>query len=372
MKLKRMNRIGRLAGLLLLAGAVAAVFLYRVKPSAAEPSTVVRPIQSLVVGEPVARPTLAFPGTVHADKEVDLSFEVPGRLIEFRVRRGQLVAQGELLARLDASNFENQVKNAEADLERARSSLARIERALAANAVSQEEFSQARAAVAKAEAQLAIQAKALADTRLTASFSGVVSDTFADNFDTVAPGRPVLKLQDVATLTIAVAVPEQYVLRATPERLAQRSLSVRFDALPEQTFPVTLKEFAATADPVTQTYRTTFTLEKPEGVLLLPGMTGTVLAAVPQASAGPTAIQVPSDAVGFGDDGAPFVWVLDAREDGDFDVRRRPVRLGARSGVWLAVSDGLAAGERIATAGITILTEGRVVRLMPAATEHAQ
>lgn len=358
------NATGRWIGGALLAAGVAAVFLIKVKPEDEPADTTIRPIKSLVVGADAPRPKLYFPGTVEADVEVDLSFEVGGRLVEFPVRRGLVVAQGDVLGKLDPRNYENQVKNAEADLERAQSSLGRIEKALKVNAVSQDEYSQARAAVAKAEAQLAIQRKALDDTQLAARFQGVVSDTFADQFDTVSPGQPVLKLQDVSTLTIAVSVPESYVQLATPDKLGSASFAVQFDSLPGQSFPVRLKEFVTTADPVTQTYRATFAMEKPDGVFLLPGMSGTVVIEGAQPSATGGTLTVPSNAVGFASDGAAFVWVLEAQDGGAFDMRRQVVVLGRRLGENVEVLDGLAPGARIAAAGVAILTEGRRVRLL--------
>ena len=372
MKHMMKNATGRWIGGALLVAGVAAVFLIKVKPEEEPADTTVRPIKSWVVGADAPRPNLYFPGTVEADVEVDLSFEVGGRLVEFPVRRGTVVEQGAVLGRLDPRNYENQVKNAEADLERAQSSLGRIEKALKVNAVSQDEYSQARAAVAKAEAQLAIQRKALDDTRLEARFRGVVSDTFADQFDTVSPGQPVLKLQDVSTLTIAVSVPESYVQLATPDKLDSASFSVRFDSLPEQSFPVRLKEFVTTADPVTQTYRATFSMEKPDGVFLLPGMSGTVVVegVKPTAADGPLA--VPSNAVGFASDGAAFVWVLDAQDGGVYAARRQTVALGKRLGEGVEVLAGLAPGARIAAAGVAILTEGRRVRLLDESAAAAE
>ena len=357
------NLAGRLIGGALLALAVAAVFFYKVKPAPEVESMAVRPIKSLVVGTTVAKPTLYFPGTVQAVSEVDLSFEVGGRLIEFPARRGMVVDKGDLLARLDPRNFENQVKNAEADLERAKSSLGRIEKALTVNAVSQDEYSQARAAVEKAEAQLAIQRKALDDTRLEARFRGVVSDTYADNFDTVSPGHPVLKLQDVSALDISVSVPESYVQLATPDNLSAATFSVRFESRPGELFPVQLKEFVTTADPVTQTYQATFSMEKPDGLFLLPGMSGTVVVE-PVRPAGSTVLLVPSNAIGFVGDGQAFVWILDGPEKGIYKTRRQFVTLGKRSGAEVEIVDGLTAGERIAVAGVAILTDGRTVRLL--------
>ena len=364
MKHRIKNLAGRLTGGALLVAGVAAVFLYKAEKPEEPEDTAIRPIKSLVVGDRAARPKLYFPGTIEADTEVDLSFEVGGRLVEFPVRRGMKVEKGDVLGRIDPSNYENQVKNAEADLERARSTLERLERALAVNAVSQEEASQARAAVQKAEAQLAIQRKALADTVLAAAFAGRVSETYADNFDTVSPGRAVLKLQDVETLVIAVSVPEGYVTWATPGQWEKGGFRVEFDSLPGTNVTATLKEFATVADPVTQTFRARFSFENPAGVLLLPGMTGTVVVERehPRAAAG--ALVVPSNAVGFDSAGTAFVWVLEDQGDRVYAARRRTIRAGQRTGEWLEAAEGLAAGERIATAGVRILTEGRRVRLL--------
>ena len=369
---KSRNLSGRLIGGVLLAAGVAAVFFFKVQPAEEPADATIRPIKSVVVGAEAPLPKLYFPGTVEPDAEVDLSFEVGGRLVEFPVKCGQEVQAGDVLGRLDPSNFENQVKNAEADLEKARSSLERIERALQVHAVSQDEASQARAAVQKAEAQLAIQRKALADTVLKAAFGGRVSETYADNYDAISPGKPVLKLQDIATLAIAVAVPEKYLQLATPERRAASRFAVEFETVPGQSYPAAVKEYATVADPATQTYRVTFSFANPGAVVLLPGMTGTVVVDVARPADEPPALVVPSNAVGFGSDGAAFAWVLDDQGGGIFAARRQTIQLGERTGEQIAVLSGLAAGTRIAAAGVAILTEGRQVRLLDEPADAAE
>lgn len=358
------NLSGKLIGSVLLVAGVAGIFLYKVKPADVPEDTTIRPIKSVVVAEVQVWPKLYFPGTIEADSEVDLSFEVGGRLVEFPVQRGMKVKKGDVVGRIDPSNFENQVKNAEADLKQARSSLERIERALKVNAVSQQEATQAQAAVQKTEALLAIQRKALADTVLLASFDGRVSQTYADAFDTVAPGRAVLKLQNVERLALAVSVPEGYIMSSTAEQLEHARYTVQFDPLPGTHVPAKLKEFATMADPVTQTYRARFTFENPDGVRLLPGMTGTVGVEVAHPKTAAASLLVPSNAVGFDSAGAAFVWVLEGEGEGIYTAQRRMIQLGERNGDEVTVSDGLTPGERIATAGVAILTEGRRVRLL--------
>ena len=358
----------RIFALALLAAAVAAVFLYKGRRSRADDAPPpVRPVKSAVVGAPKSLAPLHFPGVVDAAAGVSLSFEVSGRIVEFPAVRGRHVEAGAVLARLDDRDYSNEVANAEAALAYAESNFQRMETALAKNAVSQDEYAGARAGADKARAALAIARKALGDTVLRAPFAGVVSDTYADNFDTVSPSTPVLKLQDVTALDLAVSVPESYVLSAPAAARAKFAFSASFDSLPGRAFPVRVKDAARIADPVTQTYRATFSLDAPGDVEILPGMTCTVSASVPDHDLREIAgdrLAVPFSAVGAAADATPFVWRLDPNGDGTYTARRASVALGARAGESIFVESGLAAGDRVAAAGVTVLTEGRVVRLL--------
>ncbi len=366
----------RIFALALLIAAVAAVFFYHgAEPVEDDTPLPVRPVKSVVVGPPTSIPHLQFPGVVDASASVDLSFEVNGRIVEFPVSRGQEVKEGQLLARLDDRNYANQVKNAEAELAYAESNFARIKAALEQNAVSIDEFSRARASADKARAALEIAQKALEDTRLTARFSGVVSDTYANNFDTVSAGKPILKLQDITTLDLIVSVPESYVFGNPAASRVNFTFEASFDSLPGRVFPVRVKDAARIADSVTQTYRATFALDAPEDLNILPGMTCTVTVSIP-VDAAPNAqkalLEVPANAVGNAADKTSFVWRLDDKGDGTYEIHRATVTLGERSENNILVVDGLNAGDRIAVAGITILTEGRVVRLLDEEAEEAK
>ena len=95
-------------------------------------------------------------------------------------------------------------------------------------------------------------------------------------------------------------------------------------------------------------------------------MTCTVTSTVTEEDLAVTAgdkLAVPSNAVGAAADATSFVWRLDDNGDGTFTARRATVKLGQRTGESIYVLSGLSAGERIAVAGVTVLTEGRIVRL---------
>ena len=357
---------GRSVALVVLVAATCTVFLWERRPAAVEEVEPVRPIKSMFVGGEMRLADLYFPGILDAAQGVDLSFEVGGRLVELPVKKGQRVKKGDLVAKLDASDFDNQVKNAKAAVEFARSSFERIEKALESHAVSREEWARAKASLDQAEAQLAIAKKARKDAELRAKFDGLVATTYVDNYAMVQAGTPVAKLQGDKEVTIDVSVPESYVVYGggiSPDAYC----TVRFDSVPGLELAATFREFSTAADPVTQTYKATFTVAAPpEGVVLVPGMTSTLVIHRERVEGEKAAetIAVPSDTVGRDSAGKPFVWRLDAAGDGVYEAHRISVELGVRAGETVAIRSGLQEGDCIALAGITVLEEGRRVRLL--------
>lgn len=357
--------IGRMIGGVLLIAAVAAVFFFRPKKEAVQEELVVRPVKSITVGEAFGEAELYFPGLVGAHAGVDLSFEITGRLIEMPVKKGLKVKKGDLLGKLDPRDFENDVKNAEAEMERAKSSFDRMTKALESNAVSKEDVSKAKADFDKAAAQLEIKRKALEDTRMLARFDGLIANTYVDTFDTLTAGTAILTLQDVSQVTIDVAVPEQYVINGPKNNPSNRIYQVMFDGLPGRRFDVIFNEFTTKADERTQTYLASFKMPAPADVRILPGMSATVaVKGLQEVPGGEKGLSLPSDAVGIDSQGQHFVWVLQPGEGGLFTVQRRTVKAGDRQGMTIQILDGLKPGERIATAGISLLTEGRRVTLL--------
>ncbi len=353
--------VGRMVGAAIMAAAIIGVFFFRNEPPEEEAPEMVRPLKTTVVGERVEALKGRYPGRVKAAQRVEMGFEVPGTLAEKLVRKGERVAEGQELARLDARDFQNELNAAAANLERAQAYRERMRRAAAKNAVSQQELDDAEAAFEIAQAQLNIKQKALEDTVLKASFDGIVADTYVSNFQNVQAKEPVLSLQDLSSLEIEVSVPEQRIAAATRGETQELRYEAVFDFFPDLTFPVELKEFSTEADPVTQTFAATFSLQLPEKEMVLPGMAATVLEYA--ASASPAAaIRLPLDLVPTASSGGYFVWRLRDQSDGTAVVERAPVEVGTLSGDEIEIVGGVETGERIAGAGVNLLREGQVVR----------
>lgn len=358
---------GMMTGCVLMAAATAAVFLLPPPAGPGPTPEPVRPVRSAVAVACGHLPDLVFAGVVQAGASRTLAFKQSGRIQRIAVAKGQDVKKGERLAWLDPLDFENACAKAEAAATRDRLAFARRSEALRRKAISQEEVSQAEAALKQSEAALELAKRALEETVLYAPFDGTVAEVPATELDMVGAANPIVKIQDTSSVNIDVRVAEKYILRREQfvDIDTDAGRTVAFDALPGRAFRVTFKEFQASADPKTQTFVATYTMPTPKGLLLLPGMSATLTISGAARARKDAAKQtvIPESGLGVAADGAHFVWVLrETAEKGLAAVARRSVELVGRTDEG-AIVTGLEPGLRIATAGVAILTEGRKVRL---------
>ena len=369
------NGFGKVIGTVLFAGATAAVWLWPEAESKPVADDATRPIRSAVVQAGMRMPDLYFAGKVKAGDDRTLSFKRAGRIQGLPLKAGQVIKKGDKLAWLDPVDFENDLAKAEAAAKRDRLTCQRKREAAKKKAISEEELSQAEAQLKQSEAQLALAKSALEDTVLLAPFDGTVAEVPASEFDMVAPGTKIVMVHDLSRIKIDVVFPEALAIASKKIKAADArksictTASVMFDSVPGRKFPVEFVEYVANADSRTQTYIATYVMDAPEDLMLLPGMSATLFISGDdyryESDGLEKAVTLSESAVGVADDGTSYAWVLEeTAEKGVFAARRRSVRLVQRQDGAVTVTQGLAAGERVATAGVSVLTEGRKVRLL--------
>jgi RND family efflux transporter MFP subunit len=320
-----------------------------------------RPVRSIVVGDPSAVTSRWWPGRAKATQEVDLGFEVTGQLIERPVKVGDEVQAGTVMARLDPRDYENALVRAKAERDRARAFHERVAEAAKTGAVARQDVDDARARFNQAEAEVKIQQKAVDDTRIVAPFDGIVSQTFVDNFQNVRAKQPVIRLLDVSRIEMIIDIPEAFINLAP----YVKDLRVRFDALPGKELRATIKQIGGEASQATRTYPVTLIMDPSgQGAEVKPGMAGEATAGrieIPD-DLRQDGVEVPASALFSPDGTAPedtFVWVVDEQTK---TVHRRKVTTGELTERGGTLVQGLEAGERIVTAGVSYLRDGQKVR----------
>lgn len=357
---------------LLLLGTTSAIWLLGGCSKPVEPPPQPSPVRVIPLSAEISAPFRRFPGEVSAIQTSEMSFDVPGRLIERPASQGMVVSAGTLLARLDPENYQSAVDAAASRFNNAREEFNRQNQLRQRGVISAAELDRFRTEFEMAEAALRKAERDLQDTRLVAPFAGRVARTLVNNFQSVRANEPILVLQNVSQLEVDIDIPEQFMtlgeqgLTAEAAREAIEA-QVEFPALPGQSFPLVLKSFRTAANPTMRTFRVTFLLTPPSGSNILPGMTSTVLVrrrGTAESKSQEGIFEVPVQAIGSWEN-QPVVWVFDPSTSTAQPV---PVELeGPVEAKMRLRSDQLQAGAEIITTGLRQLFPGRsVTRLAPA------
>ncbi len=361
---KRRHVAGAVIGLAAVVVAVYSVFFIDWTTEVRQEEELVRPVKTMVIESPFAFSGRKYPGKVQAHREVDLAFQVAGPLIELPVRNGEEVTIGQVLARIDPRDFENELNAQKAVLAKAKHDVEKVERLFQSGVANQQEVVDTKAAFDVAEADSKIAEKALDDTYLRAPFGGVIANTFVENFQSVRAKQEILSLQDVSSVEIVINVPEERVALKLKDKDAF-GLIATFDYLPGREFEVELVEFATEADQATQTFAVTVAMPAPTYVNVLPGMTATIKPYRKQLEDDESAgFAIPIDAVPVDELGTYHVWKVNNDSSGRLSVHRVDVQVGEMVQNDIIVLSGLSKGDRIATAGVHLLREGQQVRLL--------
>lgn len=340
-------------------------------PAPVEP---VRAVRVEVVGAVARAGAHEYAAEVRARVESRLAFRVGGKLVERGVDAGQTVRAGQVLARLDPQDLRLGQEaaraaqaSAQAQLEVAESEFQRFVALRERGFISGAELERreagvksARAAAEQAQAQLRVQANQSGYAALTADVSGVITAVEAEPGMVLAAGTPVLRLAHDGPREVWFAVPEDRVEALRMLQGRKTPLQVRLWGDDARTWPATVREIAAAADPATRTFLVKADLGRAPVRL---GQTATVLLPRPvpdtATSGSGTAFTLPLAAV-FEQRGASTVWVLDRAQ---MVVQPRAVTVAGADGNRLAVAAGLQAGETVVTAGVHTLTAGQKVAL---------
>lgn len=318
-----------------------------------------RPVKTFTVKEKTNGIDVVLPATIEASREAILSFDIPGKLISLNVEASDRVAQGDVIARIDAQDLENSVAEAKANLARANSDYQRALRLAEREAIAVSQVEARKASRDIAQASFATAKKRLEDATLRAPFDGVIADVSVEQFQTVGANQAIVILQTSGVAATANLPADLVIFRPQYE---PSDPVVQLDALPDTEFQGEFLEASSVADEATQTYKVSFLFTPSEGLLVLPGMTATVRTRLlfrdDTARIAPKGVEVPvASIISVGD--GQFVWLYDPDT---MRLKRQDVTVAEGVGSFVSVTKGLAEGDLIVAAGGATLGDGMAVR----------
>ena len=335
------------------------------KKETAKQDDYVRAVKIVEIGSSVLERVYEFPGQIQAGQQLDLAFEVPGKLTAVNVKEGDMVKKGDLVATLDTRDYQASLNSAKATLEEAKLERDRNQRLFDQQAGSKESVEKSIRTVQTAQASFDKAKKAFEDTNLKAPFSGVVAKVFVDDFQNINANQNIVVMQDTTTFEAVIDIPETLWVLAKPglsnQQRSERSRpEVRLTALRGESFPASISETSMLADPKTRTFSVTLAFSPPANLNISPGMTAAaIIHWAGEVPGGAPTFSVPVGAVGFDDAGEAYVWKIDAEK---MTASRLVVEADEVTNGMIGISGELSEGELIAGSGIAQIRDGMALK----------
>ena len=223
-----------------------------------------------------------FSGSAQSSKESKVSFKVSGTLNRLHVKVGDIVRKGQLIAKVDQTDYSvqyqqsvannksstTQIQSAKSQLINSKATYQRIEKLYENNSVSISEFEQAKSGLELAEAaydaaiaqsnasekQVESAQNQVNYSSLTAPFSGVITAVMVEENELVGSGTPIATISAMGNPEISVGIPEIFISKIkrnqpvdivfssiSDERFTGKVYEVAFSSLGGSTYPVTVR-----------------------------------------------------------------------------------------------------------------------------------
>ncbi|MER9054258.1 efflux RND transporter periplasmic adaptor subunit [Mesorhizobium sp. M0184] len=358
------------AGLALIV--VAALGLAGCSQEKAEVTEIIRPVKVVEIAKASDTRQLSYSGSVRARTEMNLGFRINGKITERLVDIGDRVKPGDVLARIDPTDYELSVRSSQASLDAADRQVEtveltrkRAEQLYAKNFAPKSQLEQAtlsyNQAVAtrdSARSQLAQAQNQVRYTDLKADKNGIVTSVAADVGQVVGSGTPVVTVAIDGEKEVLIAVPETDIAEFKPGK----TVKAGFWSDEALTLDGKVREVAGSADPQSRTFAVRVSLPNDPRVLL--GMTASIEAAADNRQ---QLVSIPLAALAQ-KDSQSIVWTVD-RNGGT--VHAHPVKVAAFTPDGVSVADGLKPGDVVVAAGTQFMTENLKVKLTGDAAQQS-
>jgi RND family efflux transporter MFP subunit len=322
----------------------------------------IRPVKVVEIASMGTTRELDYSGAVKARTEMNLGFRVAGKITERVVNIGDKVKSGDLLARIDATDYQLGVSTAEANLQAAEKQVEtarlvddRAAQLFAKKFASEAQREQASLAYKQASSQRDAALSSLRQARnqvgyaeLRADQNGIVTSVNADAGQVVGAGTPVVSVAVDGDKEVQIAVPELEIAQFQPGK----PVKVSFWSDDKLVLDGTVREVAGSADAQSRTFSVRVSLPDDSRVLL--GMSATIEASVKN---GKEFVSIPLSALAK-QDGKDIVWVVN-----DEQVHARGIKVASFADAGVQVADGLKPGDIVVAAGTQFMAENLKVKL---------
>ncbi len=331
-----------------------------------------RQVRSILVGVSSDVFQRSFSGTLHSSNEISYSFKVHGTVEEIKVDVGQAVKKGDVIAIIDPSDYELEVQKAVANLNEANSEYrkaqadyARTKKLYEAGNSSRSDLDNARAAAETAAASTQSFKKSLQIAQQNVSYTKMKSQSDCkiasipvSSGENISQGAKVITAECGDDLEVKLDVPESTILSIKKGM----PVNVSFSALEGKVYKGIVNEVAVSSVEGGTTFPVTVVMDSSNLDGLKAGLSADVLFEISNGNkTGKSAPIIPSFAISE-DQSGQFVYLVKPTEGDRATVQKQAVKVGGVMSNGIEVIEGLEPGERIVTAGVSVLRDGMEVK----------
>ena len=347
-------------GLIILGGSLAGIKVLQIRHMMAVGSKMVPPpetISTIPVQLQSWESTLSAVASLEAVQGVTVAAEQPGKVVKISFTPGDMVQKGALLAQLDTSAEEAQLRAIESSRNLARTNLRRLAELADKGLISRAEYDNADAGFKQAEAQTENIQAVIDKKNIRAPFSGRLGVRQINLGQILKEGQEIVSLQVLDPVFVNFMLPQQELSKIA----TGMTVRVNGDGTHEKELSATITTIDPKVDSRTRNIRVQATVANKEE-LLRPGMFVNASVVLPEQA---KVLTIPGTAVLY----APYsdsVFVVEEKKDekNGKDIqklRQQFVRLGEKRGDFVAVLSGLKEGETVASTGVFKLRNGQAV-----------
>jgi len=318
------------------------------------------------------RPFIEATGTLNPNEEVFISAEVEGVLKSVKVDEGVHVSKGMLIAMIDDTDYNNEVKRDEALLRQAEATFAntklefqRKEALFKEELVTKQQFddvstrlSLTEAEIDRVKAALSLAKQKLSKTRIHSPLACVVKEVKVSTGDFVKNGTQLFVIIQPNPIKLRFAVPEKDVGKLK----VGQDVILKVDAFPDREFKGKVSIIYPSLDEKTRTIMVEALVPNPNEVLK-PGLYAKVILYTGEAK---DTVVVPVTSLLYE---AEKVRVFVVEGD---RAKERNVKLGSKYGELMEIVEGIKEGEKVVVAGQQTLSEGAKVNVQKAAVSKQE
>ncbi len=285
-----------------------------------------------------------------ADEPTAASSETGGRIMDLKVKEGDFVKKGSLIARINMQSIDKSIAQIDKSLELARDIYTRQENLWKKNIGSEVQYLQAKNQVESLEKNKEGLEYERSKSSVYAPSSGYVDVVMAKEGEMAGPGTPIVQILNTNSLKVVAAVPEIYLGNIK----RGEKVTVGFPALDVQQ-EVKVLTIGRTINPTNRTFEVEANIDDKSN-MIKPNLLATMLINDYEVK---NAIVVPDELIQQDVSGAVFMMVA---ENGR--AVKKIIKLGRTYRNETVVTSGLTGKESIITKGATAVGNGELLKIV--------